>query len=68
MKLLKILILCVFQISILGCDKNESENLKNLDVEEYVEQLKKMNMNYSICLRLSIKIFHYFSNIEMKLK
>jgi hypothetical protein len=41
MKTMKILIFCVSLISILGCDKNESEDLKNLDVEKYVEQLKK---------------------------
>ena len=41
MKTLKILILCVSIISILGCDKDESDELKNVDVEKYVEQLKK---------------------------
>ena len=40
MKNLKILIFCVSLISILGCNKNESEDLKSLDVEKYVEQLK----------------------------
>ena len=40
MKTLKILIFCVSLISILGCDK-DSEELKNVDVEKYVEQLKK---------------------------
>jgi hypothetical protein len=40
MKTLKILIFCVSLISILGCDK-DSEELKNIDVEKYVEQLKK---------------------------
>ncbi len=40
MKTLKILIFCVSLISMLGCNKNESEDLKNLDVEKYVEQLK----------------------------
>ena len=40
MKTLKILILCVSLFSIVGCDKDESEELKNLDVEKYVEQLK----------------------------
>jgi hypothetical protein len=40
MKTLKILIFCVSLISILGCDK-DSEELKNADVEKYVEQLKK---------------------------
>ena len=40
MKTLSILIFCVSLISILGCDKNESEDLKNLDAEKYVEQLK----------------------------
>jgi len=41
MKTLKIIIFFIFLISILGCDKNESKDLKNLDVEKYVEQLKK---------------------------
>jgi hypothetical protein len=41
MKTLKILIFCVSLISILGCDKDESDELKNVDVEKYVEQLKK---------------------------
>lgn len=41
MKTLKILIFCVSLFSIVGCDKDESEELKNLDVEKYVEQLKK---------------------------
>src|SRR5690606_5236554 len=40
MKTLKILTFCVSLISILGCDK-DSEELKNVDVEKYVEQLKK---------------------------
>lgn len=40
MKTLKILIFCVSLISILGCDK-DSEELQNVDVEKYVEQLKK---------------------------
>lgn len=40
MKTLKILLFCVSLISILGCNKNESEDLRNLDVEKYVEQLK----------------------------
>ena len=41
MKTLKILIFCISLISILGCDKDETEELKNVDVEKYVEQLKK---------------------------
>ncbi len=40
MKTLKILIFCISLISILGCDKDETEELKNVDVEKYVEQLK----------------------------
>ena len=40
MKTLKALLFCLSLISILGCEKNESEDLKNLEVEKYVEQLK----------------------------
>ncbi len=42
MKALKILVFCISLMSIiLGCDKNESEDLNNLDVERYIELLKK---------------------------
>jgi hypothetical protein len=41
MKTLKILLFCISLISILGCDKDEKEELKNVAVEKYVEQLKK---------------------------
>ncbi len=42
MKTLKILIFCVSLSIIVGCDKDKSEELnKSIDVEKYVEQLKK---------------------------
>lgn len=41
MKTLKILIYCASLISILGCDKYESKELKDVDVKKFVEQLKK---------------------------
>jgi hypothetical protein len=41
MKTFKILIFCISLLSILGCDKEGSEELKIVDVEKYVEQLKK---------------------------
>jgi hypothetical protein len=40
MKTLKILVFCVTLISLLGCDKDASEELKSVSVEKYVEQLK----------------------------
>lgn len=41
MKPLKILVLCFSLISIIGCNKNDSVDLNNIEVEEYVELLKK---------------------------
>jgi hypothetical protein len=41
MKTWKIFIFCVSLISILGCDKDASEESKSVSVEKYVEQLKK---------------------------
>lgn len=41
MKPLKILVICFSLFSIIGCVKNESEDLNNLEVEKYVELLKK---------------------------
>lgn len=40
MKNLRTLIICISLISFLGCDNNESEDLRNLDVDRYVELLK----------------------------
>ncbi|PTN28426.1 DUF4943 family protein, partial [Desulfonatronum sp. SC1] len=40
MKTLKILIFCISLISLLGCDIDKTKELKSVDVEKYVEQLK----------------------------
>lgn len=40
MKTLRTLIVCIFLTSFLGCDKNESKDLNNLDVDKYIELLK----------------------------
>lgn len=45
MKKLKILIFCIALTGILGCEKNESEDFKNLEVDRYVSLLK--NGSYS---------------------
>ncbi len=41
MKTLRTLITCIFLMSSFGCDKNESEDLNNLDVDRYIELLKE---------------------------
>jgi len=41
MKTLRTIVTCIFIMSFLGCDKNKSEDLNNLDVDRYVELLKK---------------------------
>lgn len=41
MRNLKLIILFISLITTFGCNKNESEDLKNLDVDEYVAQLKQ---------------------------
>ena len=41
MKTLRTIIVCIFLISFSGCDKNESEDLNNLDVDSYIELLKE---------------------------
>ncbi len=41
MKALKFLLLCVLTINLLGCDKNETEEINNLNVEKYIELLKQ---------------------------
>ena len=40
MKTLRTIIACIFLMSFLGCDKNESEDLNNVDVDRYLELLK----------------------------
>lgn len=40
MKTLKILIFCISLVSLLGCDIDKTKELKSVDVEKYVEQLK----------------------------
>ena len=47
MKTLKIVICCIILISITGCDKNETTDIINPDVEEYIEQLKNGEYNSS---------------------
>lgn len=39
MKILRPLIICIFLMSFLGCDKDKSEDLNNIDVDRYVELL-----------------------------
>ncbi len=41
MKVLKLLFICFTLSYILGCDNKESEDVKNLNVAEYVSQLKE---------------------------
>ena len=41
MKTLRTIIICIFLMGFLGCDKNESEDLNNLDVDSYIELLKE---------------------------
>ena len=41
MKTVGVIFACVFVMSFLGCDKNESEDFNNLTVDRYVELLKE---------------------------
>lgn len=68
MKKLKILIFCIALTGILGCEKNESEDFKNLEVDKYVSLLKNGSYSSRSYLNLPTKIFLHFLNIEMKLK
>lgn len=40
MKTFKLVVFCVLTISILACDKDDSDETNNLSVEKYIEQLK----------------------------
>jgi hypothetical protein len=40
MKTLKYIILVIFLVSLISCDKNDKEETKNLDVETFIELLK----------------------------
>ncbi len=45
MKMVRTFTICIFLMSFLGCDKNETEDLNNVDVKRYVELLKEGKYN-----------------------